>query len=374
MRRKQDRVLFVPDWRAGNPYMESLSRGLDREGFQVVFDHFPDGYFKLTRLANAHPSVGVIHVHWIVSFLEEFFWSRNAFKFGTRLVLLTLDVLLCRARGIRIIWTLHNIIEHESRSPDQELRVRALLARTANAVIAHSKEGLDAAAARYRIDLSRNGHVIPHGSYVEWYQYDETIRESLKQKYGIKDGERVILFFGSLRQYKGLDLLLSAFRSISDSRRRLIVAGKPLNDEIGQWLVQEAGKDDRVCLCIGFVPEEQVAAHFALADAVVLPLQNALTSGSTILAMGFGKCLILPDSARVFGIPGDAGALYYKDETGLTALLAKLPELDLEAMGKHNLETARRLDWRKIAVATASVYSGDGRRVVWEPGGPAPKD
>lgn len=373
MRRKQDHVLFVPDWRAGNPYMESLSRGLDREGFQVLFDHFPDGHFKLTRLASAHPSVGVIHVHWIVSFLEEFFWSRNAFKFGTRLVLLTLDVLLCRARGIRIIWTLHNIVEHESRSPDQELRVRALLARTVNAVIAHSKEALDAAAARYRIDLSRNGHVIPHGSYVGWYQYDETIRASLKQKYGIKDGERVILFFGSLRRYKGLDLLLSAFRSISDSRRRLIVAGKPLNDEIGQWLVQEAGKDDRVCLCVGFVPEEQVAAHFALADAVVLPLQNALTSGSTILAMGFGKCLILPDSARVFGIPGDAGALYYKDETGLTALLAKLPELDLEAMGKHNLEAARRLDWRKIAVATASIYSGDGRRIVWEPGGPAPE-
>ena len=224
MSRKRTDILFVPDWREGNPYMVSLSAGLEREGFHISFGHFPRGYFKLTQLANEYPSAGVIHIHWILSFVDQFFWSRSEFKFNIRLLLLALDMLLCRARGIRIVWTLHNLVEHESPAPDQELRVRALLVRLANAVIAHSEEALESAVAGYAVDLSRKGHVIPHGSYIGMYECSEAVKESLRAKYAIEDSDLVILFFGAVRRYKGLDLLLPAFRAVSNSKFRLIVA------------------------------------------------------------------------------------------------------------------------------------------------------
>ena len=204
------------------------------------------------------------------------------------------------------------------------------------------------------------------------YECSEAVKESLRANYAIEDSDLVILFFGAVRRYKGLDLLLPAFRAVSNSKFRLIVAGNPFEDETKQWVIQEAGKDDRVRLSLGFVPDEQVAAHFALADVVVLPYQGILTSGSAILAMGFGKSLILPEGARLLGVPGDAGALYYEDEGGLRDLLTRLPEMDLTGMGEHNLKVVERLDWRKIAAATGRVYSRPRERIIWGPQNPAP--
>lgn len=362
IKRSRRDLLFVPDWRAGNPYMERLSTGLQREGYTTSFDQFPRGYMKLTRLAKAHPAVGVIHLHWLSKeFVDQFFWSRNKVKFRVRLLLLSLDIFLCRARGIRIFWTLHNLVEHESPEPNQEIRVRALLARFANAVIAHSQPALDLAACTYHVNLDRNGHVVPHGNYIGAYTYNGEIKRSLWAKFGIRSHDTVLLFFGAVRRYKGLDLLLSAFGQVNNERLRLIIAGKPFDEELRYWLITEAAADSRIGLCLEFVPEVQVASYFGLASAVILPLQGTLTSGSVILAMSCGKCLILPDTARILGVPGDTGAFYYEDQATLVRLLQGLHErqLDIENMGANNLLAAKRLDWDAIAGATARLYAGN---------------
>lgn len=361
IRRSRRDALFVPDWRAGNPYMERLSTGLQRKGYTISFDHFPSGYMKLTRLATAHPTVGTIHLHWLSKeFIDQLFWDRNKVKFRVRLLVLLLDIVLCRARGIRIFWTLHNLVEHESQNPNQEIRVRALVARFANAVIVHSQPALDLAAHTYHVNLDRNGHVVPHGNYIDAYTYNDEIKRSLQAKYGIRSRDTVLLFFGAVRRYKGLDLLLSAFGQVNNERLRLIIAGKPIDEELRHWLVTEAAADSRIGLCLEFVPEIQVAAYFGLASAVILPLQGALTSGSVILAMSCGKCLILPNSARILGVPGNTGAFYYEDRAALVRLLQGLHEhqLDLENMGANNLLAAKRLDWDAIAAATARLYAG----------------
>lgn len=358
--RNRKEVLFLPDWRYGNPYMERLSAGLQREGYNIYFNHYPHGYLKLTRLANAHPKVGVIHIHWVPpSFIDQLFWSRNRLKFGLRLVVLSIDLLLCRVRGLRIVWTLHNLVEHESPDPDHEVRVRALLAWFANAVIAHSEAALDLAEKTYGINLRRKGHVIPHGNYIGAYAHNDAIKQMLYRKYRIGPDDIVILFFGAIRQYKGLDQLLLAFRNVDDERLRLIIAGKPINEKVWRWLTQEAITDHRIQLSLEFVPEAQVAAHFALASAVVLPLQRVLTSGSVLLAMSLGKCLILPETARVLGVPVIAGILYYESQAALEKLLRGLREIDVAKMGASNLVIARQFDWAAIAAATAKVYSGN---------------
>ena len=357
MRRRTNNALFVPNWRGGDLYLQRLSAGLERERVRVSFGDFPGGYFQLTRLANAHSSVGVIHIHWLADdFVKRFFWSRNELKFGVRLFLMAVDTMLCRLRGIRVVWTVHNLIEHESISPDPEIRVRSLLARSANVVIAHSEGALDLVQASYGVDLTRKGRVIPHGNYLGVYPYKRSSKDSLKANLALEDGDFTILYFGRIRRYKGLQSLLPVFRSVQNGRLRLIIAGSPHNGEIRRWIVDEAQKDERVRLSLEFIPPQEVAAYFALADVVVLPFQSILTSGSAILAMGFGKCLILPSGARVLGIPGDRGAIYYKDESGLAELIATLPQRDLTAMGDYNREIARMLDWQKIAAATAKAY------------------
>lgn len=366
--RKKTEVLFVPDWREGNPYLEQLSAALRAEGYTVYFDFYPEGYFKLQKLTRKFLNVGIIHLHWLPrEFIGEFFWSTNPIKFGVRLLALFLDMVLCRLKGVKIIWTLHNLVEHESPSPDQEIRVRRLIARCANGIIVHSLEAGEMAKKTYNIKMMN--HVIPHGNYINMYKPTDGGAQYLRKKFRINSDDVVVLFFGAVRRYKGLDMLLSAFRSATNERLRLVIAGRPFDEEVRKWVSNAAEGDHRVHLSLGFVPENEVASYFEIANVVVLPFHKTLTSGSAILAMGFGKCLILPESARVWGLPGEAGALYFPDgdEIRLRELISQLPALPISEMGSFNRQVACELKWERIAYYTTKVYRTPNKQVCWKP-------
>jgi glycosyltransferase involved in cell wall biosynthesis len=126
-------------------------------------------------------------------------------------------------------------------------------------------------------------------------------KEAARAELKINNGELIILFFGFIRKYKGLDILFEAMRllkrSIPDSRSqipKLLVAGEFYEDEkIYQQHIDALGIRDMLIMKTGFIPDSDVKNYFCAADVVIQPYRNATQSGVTPLAYHFEKPMIV---------------------------------------------------------------------------------
>jgi glycosyltransferase involved in cell wall biosynthesis len=180
-----------------------------------------------------------------------------------------------RAQGCRVVALCHNVLPHESRGFDKPL-MRALL-RHCDAVLVHSSEEAQVAAglAGTPVEVAALPLHLPHVDRV-----------------GAATGPRPprhrLLFFGIVRRYKGLDLLLRALAGTTPEVS-LTVAGEiwANRDELLR-LISELHLGDRVRLSDGYVAAEDVPAFFADADALVLPYRSGTASQNTLIALQFG--------------------------------------------------------------------------------------
>lgn len=137
--------------------------------------------------------------------------------------------------------------------------------------------------------------------------------------------EKIVLFFGFIRKYKGLDLLLEALADISRQRSavgsqqpqipnlKLLIAGEFYEDEAGyQTLIDTLGIRGQLILRTGFIPDSEVRYYLCAADLLVQPYRNATQSGVTPLAYYFEKPMIV---TNVGGLP----ALVPHMKSGLVA-------------------------------------------------------
>jgi glycosyltransferase involved in cell wall biosynthesis len=170
---------------------------------------------------------------------------------------------------------------------------------------------------------------------------------------------KTILFFGLIREYKGLDVLLRALAGLPDAR--LVVAGDPLDPvEPLQRLAAGLGIAERVEWRLGFLPDDAIAPLMHEATLVALPYRKIDSSGVLATALGHGRPAVvtdvggLPDAIREFGAgrvvpPGDPEAL--------AAALRELLEQRELANAYEGAQAARRaLTWDAAAAAHEAVY------------------
>ncbi|MBQ0030919.1 MAG: glycosyltransferase [Bacteroidales bacterium] len=128
-------------------------------------------------------------------------------------------------------------------------------------------------------------------------------REEGLNRLGLDANYRYLLFFGLIRDYKGLDLLLDAMANekIDRSKVKLIVAGEYYsNKEKYEQQISSLGIADNLIMHTKFIPDEEVKYYFAAADAVVQPYKTATQSGITQVAYNFEKAMIV---TNVGGLP-----------------------------------------------------------------------
>jgi glycosyltransferase involved in cell wall biosynthesis len=209
-----------------------------------------------------------------------------------------------------VVLTAHDLLPREPR-PGQVWAQRRLL-QAVRAVIVHSRYGRRVLVDEVGVDPDRV-HVIHHGAFDHLAQLSGP--RSMPPE--LPDTDRpVVLYFGLIRPYKGLDVLLEAWREISGAE--LWVVGRPLMDIAGQ----RGRGPESVRWVPRFVDSAEAAAVFRRADVVVLPYTRTERfdqSGVLASALGFGKAVVLTDvggfgevaeigAARLVS-PGDAGAL-----------------------------------------------------------------
>ncbi|WP_345710886.1 glycosyltransferase, partial [Kineococcus glutinatus] len=200
---------------------------------------------------------------------------------------------LARALGHRILLTVHNTRGHDVPHPALERVMWRSLALLATHLHTFTAAGAaefvrEVPAARRLVRV-----VIPHGDYrpVVGPVPD---RSAARRRFGLEPRERVLLTFGRLRPYKGLDAVLDAFTAGTDPHERLLLCGAPEDEDTAEHLRAAARRDPRIVLVPRFLAQEELTAAVTAADAVVLPYRRVTNSGSALMALTLGRPVLLP--------------------------------------------------------------------------------
>jgi glycosyltransferase involved in cell wall biosynthesis len=251
-----------------------------------------------------------------------------------------LDVHLLPRRPL--VLTAHDLLPREPR-PGQ-VRAQRRLYDAVDAVIVHSQHGRERLLTAIGLPPGKV-HVVPHGALTHLTAGGD--RAPLPPQLARVD-KAVVLFFGLIRPYKGLDLLLEAFNGIDEAE--LWVVGRARFDTSPL----KAAAPRNVRFVERFVSDAELPAYFERADVVVLPYRRTERfdqSGVLFAALAFGKAVIVTDVGG-FGEVAAAGAARLVQPDDAHALHAALKTLIADPDERHRLETA-------AAAAAAGPYSWD---------------
>ena len=191
-------------------------------------------------------------------------------------------------------------------------------------------------------------------------------KQKARQRLGVSD-ERIVLFFGYIRRYKGLHVLLSALQEVRKTLPvRLLVVGEFYVDRAEyQKQIQELGLQDAVTVYADYVPNDKVAEFFSAADVVVLPYISATQSGITQIAYNFDKPVIASDVGGLAEVvkDGTTGIIVPPDQPHrLAEALLRYYRDGLEAiMVPRVMEEKRLYSWDHFVEAIEALYGERGR-------------
>jgi glycosyltransferase involved in cell wall biosynthesis len=288
--------------------------------------HVPD----MLRCARHARAADVVHFQW--------------------LTVQPLDVHLLPRGAAPLVLTAHDVLPREPRAG--QLRAQRALYDRVDAVVVHSEHG----AARLRDELGIDPakvRVIPHGAFAHLAQQRD-VRPLPPELAAVE--KPVVLCFGLLRPYKGIDVLLEAWRGIEDAE--LWIVGLPKLD----LAPLRAAAPPGVRFVPRFVADEEIPAFFRRAELVVLPYREIDQSGVLFTALAFGSPLLL---TRVGGFPEIAatGAARLVAPGDPTALHAELAALLADDAARERIGAAARAAaagpyaWDAVAAAHLELYA-----------------
>jgi len=270
-----------------------------------------------------------------------------------------------RGRGTRVVLVCDNLVPHEKRPMDDAFSRWMLRNSDGYLVMSDSVErDLDAlkpAAPRRR---------VLHPLYAQ-FDAGRVTRAQARAELGIAPDAEVALFFGYVRHYKGLDVLLDAWPRVRARRPvELVVAGEFYEDPAPyRARVAAAGGAPAVRLLDHYLPDAEVETVFKAADVVVLPYRSATQSGVTHVAYALGLPVITTDVGGLAEtvVPGDTGLVAPpEDPAALAETILAFFERGMGPRLREGVTRVRREhSWEALAAATVELVSELGPRRGW---------
>lgn len=280
---------YYPD----NPFSALLLDSVRATGYSV------EGTTSVSDFAERVAGLGVgdvVHVQWTAAVtrgLEPAEASRRVAQFR-RLCSAALD------RGATLIWTVHNVIAHDSRHPEPEIELARYLAEAATAIHVINPSTPQAVAGIYPLPPGKVT-TIPHSSYAGVYPVGPG-RARARRSFGISNDQRAVLFFGQDRPYKGADILADAVSQLEAGDHEFRLLSSPAR-----------------------IDDDDVARWFAAADVTVLPYRAILNSGTVLLSATFGVPVVVPDLPALRALyQGQAWVHFYPHAEGASGLAAAI--------------------------------------------------
>ena len=291
-------------------FNERLARQFQTEGHEVEILTFtmqyPDFLFPGKTQYSDAPAPKDMRIRRVMNSINPFSWIRTGrmirsmhadlliIKFWIPLMAPCLGTIarIARRGGTRVVSVLDNVIPHEPKPWDKPL-IRYFI---------HSVDRFVAMSDSVRSDCSKfldTKHpqpiaFCPHPLYDN---FGEPLpKDEARQQLGIDPNAICLLFFGFIRDYKGLDLLMRAYADprIDKDKVRLVVAGEFYNN--GQQytdLEQQLGLQGKILWHTNFIPDDKVRVYFSAADLIVQPYKTATQSGVTQIAYHFCKPMLV---------------------------------------------------------------------------------
>ena len=280
--------------------------------------------------------VDVLHLHWPEQLL------RGSSRLGTYGKYALTTLLLTRVRLGRtvIVRTVHNVRPHEAASRPERWLLARFDALTSVWVIMNDTTPTP--------DPSRTV-LIPHGHYRDWYTTDPAAQPQ----------RGLLLTFGLLRGYKGVEPFLKAFRSMpSDASLSLVVAGRPETAATGETIAGLAADDSRIDVQLRFIDDDELTARIQRAEMIVLPYRSMHNSGSALLALSLNRPIIVPSTSATEKLVEEFGAAWvitYEGDLDEATLGAAIEAVRSRARSADGVDMSAR-DWSALGRRLAAVY------------------
>lgn len=267
-----------------NPFQSLCYQAFGEHGLAVTPVTDPWSFPALTHLHGQTRGL-VYHLHWL-SFVHQGATSARRAAEATNRFMDQLRQF--RRDGGKVVWTVHNMVSHDAKFLDEEMRLQQAVATEVDLVHVMSEDTPE--LVRDVLQLPEDRIIcVPHPSYLGAYE-DYLPRDQARLMLGIEPDEVVYVVFGAIKAYKGIERLLDAFNLLlerSEIPRRLIIAGGADKDEHTQELVSRLRMHPYVLLQERKVPGDQVQRLMRSADLAVLPHERALNSGGALLGPSF---------------------------------------------------------------------------------------
>lgn len=345
-----------PEFR-NNPHVRffNLHGGSQKAGFRRRLVKMLVFYAQLIRYAaTAKPKI--FHILW-----------NNKLQVFDRTVLM----LLYKVLGKQVVLTAHNVNAGRRDKKDSWLNRATLRCQyqLLDHLFVHTEKMRDELVIEFGVN-SQKITIIPY-PVNNAVPYTELTGEEARQRLGIRQDEKVILFFGAIKQYKGLEYLVAAFLQIAvESNYKLIIAGERKKGSEECWdsierTIEESPHKDKILQKIEFIPDAEAEIYFKAADVAVLPYTEIFQSGILFMAYSFG----LPVIATKVGsfaediLEGKTGFVCQsRDAASLAATIDGYFDSELfSTLGESRVEirnsTFATHSWGSVASATKEIYS-----------------
>lgn len=244
---------------------------------EVLFNY---GLFKEVKIFN---------LNWYES-IE----SKNKFYTYIKFIFRVLLIYFLKINKKKIIWTVHNKEPHNTKYYKLSLKIMKLLCKKSDSIIIHCDKSKDVLS-----NLANNETVlkkivyIPHPNYIGVYKSKNTT-EDYKILEKNSNDELLILFFGQVRPYKNVELLIEAVKESNYRNIKLIIAGKPCNNNYKDNLEKLINGDLRIKTIFRFIDDEEILMLINKSNILAFPydLNSTLNSGSILLAFSNKKTVI----------------------------------------------------------------------------------
>jgi glycosyltransferase involved in cell wall biosynthesis len=259
-------------------------------------------------------------------------------------------------RHCKVISILDNVIPHEPHFFDTPLTKYFLKGSTGSVTLCE-------AVAKDLLKICPDSHhiVIQHPLYSHFGV--KRHREEAEMKLGLAPGKKNLLFFGLIRTYKGLDILLEAFGKLSDEYQ-LIIAGEPYGsfDKYQEIIDRLPGKE-RIFMDLKYIKDSEVKDYFSAADLAVLPYRSATQSGISSVSYHFEVPMVVTDVGGLKETIGDRGTGLVASECTPDAIRDEILKYFENPTIKEGCIAAirkekERLSWKTFALKLESFIEG----------------
>jgi len=258
--------------------------------------------------------------------------------------------LLAKCMGKQnLTFVCHNVFPHERFLLDKMLTRLAL--KNGKHFIVHAQKE---AEELKQIMPNPDYQVTPHPSY-NAFCFEHMTRAQAREKLGLLPGEKVLLFFGFVRPYKGLKHLINAMPKIREALTdaKLLIVGEFGSAQDKAAYAEQIG-DLKASIIIkdGYTPDREVEKYFAACDVVVLPYESATQSGIVQIAYGFGRPVVVTNVGGLPDVVADNRTGYVvapRDENALADAVIRYFAEGKEAEFSQNIaDEAYRFSWERM--------------------------